>query len=594
MKNMDIEKDKKLLNILAEHSTQENNYLEEIRKLKQNTLQNDIIIPVIGIQGVGKSTLLNAIIGEEILPNEADETTCVPVEIRYAQNDSAEVYFTDGTVNKKLRTKEDLSVYVDNNNNPGNEKNVEKIIVFRHYPILKTGLVFVDLPGVGSLTYSNEKTTRDYLQKMCVAMFVIPSVLKGADAKLIKLIWGTVSSVFFVENIWNDETEEEVAIGLDFNKKAIKQLATELKLMNVPEIINLNAYKAALGSFKKDSTLVADSGLPKLFVVLDKFRRNYKDFLEKGFADKVRRYIELAAESINNKIQNAKLTTDELDRKLKAETDAFNNNNSKLQSVCEDIKLYLLNKRKETGDFAKTVADETSNLLKVDVYNRIDAGLVDGEELQKAFNDLQKERAGEVFEKIKDEFVLIQQDLQEKLKEMEEIISEESWNPDSVVFHKAESLKWEKGLNYGFKIGGGIVAFFAADAAAALFTSALVAGPVGVVVAGLVYKLFSFVGNKIKETKMNQRKRQTKEQIKPYIDRFKNIIVEAVVSQYNNLEEAVNNNLQNYTYDRKAFSDEKEASIDAIKAEAKNNKTRINELQADYIYLKEWKDKNHV
>ena len=158
---IDIENDKKLLNILSEHSTQDNNYLEEIRKLKQNTIQNDIIIPVIGIQGVGKSTLLNAIIGEEILPNEADETTCVPVEIRYAQNDSAEVYFTDGTVNKKLRTKDDLSVYVDNNNNPGNEKNVDKIIIYRNYPILKKGLVFVDLPGVGSLTHSNEKTTRD-------------------------------------------------------------------------------------------------------------------------------------------------------------------------------------------------------------------------------------------------------------------------------------------------------------------------------------------------------------------------------------------------------------------------------------------------
>ena len=593
MKMMDIEKDKKLLNILTEHSTQENNYLEEIRKLKQNTLQNDIIIPVIGIQGVGKSTLLNAIIGEEILPNEADETTCVPVEIRYAQNDSTEVYFTDGTVNKKLRTKEDLSVYVDNNNNPGNEKNVEKIVVFRHYPILQSGLVFVDLPGVGSLTHSNEKTTRDYLQKMCVAMFVIPSVLKGADAKLIKLIWGAVSSVFFVENIWNDETEEEVVIGLDFNNKAIKQLATELKLKNIPEIINLNAYKAALGSFKKDEKLIIDSGLPKLLAVLGKFQSNYKVFLAKGFADKVQRYIELVAESINDKIQNAQLTTDGLEKKLKVETEAFTNNISKVENVCQDIKTYLENKRNAIKIFAETVAGETGDRLKIDVYSRIDAGLVDGTELQTAFEDLQNVRAGEVFEKIKDEFELIQQDLQEKLKEMEEIISEESWNPDSVVFHKAESLKWEKGLNYGFKIGGAVAAFFAADAAAALFTSALVAGPVGIAVAGLVYAVFSFVGNEIKETKMNQRKRQTKEQIKPYIAKFKNIIIEAVISQFDNLEDTVNNNLEEYIKDRKEFSDKKKASIDTIKSEAEKNKTRIGDLKAEYNYLQEWKEKHY-
>ena len=594
MKMIDIEKDKKLLNILSEHSTQDNNYVEEIRKLKQNTIQNDIIIPVIGIQGVGKSTLLNAIIGEEILPNEADETTCVPVEIRYAQNDSAEVHFTDGTVNKRLRTKDDLSVYVDNNNNPGNEKNVNKIIVYRNYPILKTGLVFVDLPGVGSLTQSNEKTTRDYLQKMCVAMFIIPSVIKGSDAKLIKLIWGTVSSVFFVENIWNDETEEEVAIGIDFNKKAIKQLASELKLTNIPEILNLNAYKAALGAFRKDRKLVSDSGLPKLLSVLDKFRSKYNVILDEGFADKVRRYVELVAESITNKINNAKLNTDELDKKLKEETEAFNNNNNKLQSVCHDVKTYLINKKNGIRIFAETVANETGNLLKVDVYSCIDAGLVDGEELQKAFEDLQNERAEEVFEKIKDEFVVIQRELQEKLQEIEEIIIDESWNPNSVEFHKEEALKWEKAVNIGFRIGGGVAGVFAGGAAAGLFTSALVAGPVGIVVAGLVYSVFSFVGNKVKETKMNQRKRQTKEQIKPYIAKFRNIIVEAVVNQYDSLEETVNNNLQEYIKDRKMFSDKKKASIDSIKEEANNNKARIGELQADYNYLKEWKVKNNA
>ena len=43
------------------------------------------IIPVLGMQGMGKSTLINALLEENILPNEADETTCVPVEIKYGE-----------------------------------------------------------------------------------------------------------------------------------------------------------------------------------------------------------------------------------------------------------------------------------------------------------------------------------------------------------------------------------------------------------------------------------------------------------------------------------------------------------------------------
>ena len=54
--------------------------------LKEAVLRSDnkeLIIPVLGMQGMGKSTLINAILKEDIMPSEADETTCVTVEVKY-------------------------------------------------------------------------------------------------------------------------------------------------------------------------------------------------------------------------------------------------------------------------------------------------------------------------------------------------------------------------------------------------------------------------------------------------------------------------------------------------------------------------------
>lgn len=52
----------------------------------ENLNKKEIMVPVLGIQGAGKSSFLNAILMEEnVLPTDVDETTCVPVEVRYGE-----------------------------------------------------------------------------------------------------------------------------------------------------------------------------------------------------------------------------------------------------------------------------------------------------------------------------------------------------------------------------------------------------------------------------------------------------------------------------------------------------------------------------
>lgn len=79
----------------------------------ENLNKKEIMVPVLGIQGAGKSSFLNAILMEEnVLPTDVDETTCVPVEVRYGENtDEAVVYYLNGR-KEHIRIKELENMYI--------------------------------------------------------------------------------------------------------------------------------------------------------------------------------------------------------------------------------------------------------------------------------------------------------------------------------------------------------------------------------------------------------------------------------------------------------------------------------------------------
>ena len=143
------------------HEGQGEEYKEYFKHFIENLDKNELIMPVLGVQGAGKSSFLNAILMDDnVLPTDVDETTCVPVEVKFGENtDEAIIYFHDKP-KEKINIKE-LEKYVHNDYNEANKLNVSKIIIFNDSEILKQGLVLVDLPGVGSLTPENQKTTLD-------------------------------------------------------------------------------------------------------------------------------------------------------------------------------------------------------------------------------------------------------------------------------------------------------------------------------------------------------------------------------------------------------------------------------------------------
>jgi GTP-binding protein EngB required for normal cell division len=121
----------------------------------------------------GKSTFLNALVGEPVLPTGVVPVTSAITVLRHGPR-GARVRFQDGRT-EDVRV-EALPAYVTERENPENRKGVRAVEVFLPSPLLAHGMCLVDTPGLGSAFGGNAAVTREFVPHVDAAVVVV-----GAD-----------------------------------------------------------------------------------------------------------------------------------------------------------------------------------------------------------------------------------------------------------------------------------------------------------------------------------------------------------------------------------------------------------------------------
>jgi GTP-binding protein EngB required for normal cell division len=137
----------------------------------------------------GKSSLLNALLGTNILPVGINPITAVPTKLRYGSELRAAVAYGDGRSN--AISIEELSQLVSEQGNPGNLKNVVRALVEVPSPRLRQGIVLVDTPGLGSLAKRGAAETLAYLPSCDLALLLIDAgaTLSEEDIGTLRLLY---------------------------------------------------------------------------------------------------------------------------------------------------------------------------------------------------------------------------------------------------------------------------------------------------------------------------------------------------------------------------------------------------------------------
>ena len=143
---------------------------DEIDKLETSSFY----LAVLGQFKRGKTTFINALLGEEILPTGILPLTSIITLIRFGERKKAEVVFLD---NRRCTIDPtELRQYVSESENAKNEKKVHHVELAYPSSFLKNGIVLIDTPGVGSIALHNTETTQGFLPRIEAAV-----VLLGAD-----------------------------------------------------------------------------------------------------------------------------------------------------------------------------------------------------------------------------------------------------------------------------------------------------------------------------------------------------------------------------------------------------------------------------
>ncbi len=179
---------------LGEHST-----TEDIRQLVSRINEGRFFVACVGQFKRGKSTLLDALVGEEILPTGVVPITTVPTVLRYGAQRTARVLM-DGKW-KTIRP-EELAQYVSEELNPENKKLVEGVEAFLPSPLLASGMCLVDTPGIGSVFSANTEATKDFIPQIDAAILVVGAdpPISGEEAALVEAVSVNVDRILIVLN----------------------------------------------------------------------------------------------------------------------------------------------------------------------------------------------------------------------------------------------------------------------------------------------------------------------------------------------------------------------------------------------------------
>lgn len=273
---------------------------QTLQQLRQKISSDTFKIMVMGNFKNGKSTFINALLGQEILPAYAVPTTAIINEIKYGEKPKAVLHFLnplpekmyDGIPEKalthmrrfKMKDVPPIEMPVDEiedfvvipmgmeHKEAIKQSPFEKVELFWPLDLLKDGVEIVDSPGLNENPVRTQ-VTMEYLSKADAIIFVFSALAMGSageiayiDDTLRKNGFGE-QSLFCVVNRFDQLTSEK-------EQQRLRKFSDNLLAPYTKHVYYTSAYKGLMGQIQSNPAMLEESKIPAVETALADYLAN--------------------------------------------------------------------------------------------------------------------------------------------------------------------------------------------------------------------------------------------------------------------------------------------------------------------------------
>jgi ribosome biogenesis GTPase A len=214
----------------------------------------------------GKSSVINALLGESVLPTGVVPLTSIVTAIRFGARPTALVQSDDG----REHTIEvaELPTYVTEVGNPRNERHVKEVTVDHPSGWLAQGFYLVDTPGIGSVYHHNTDVAQQYLPQADAVLFIasVDQPLGTAELEFLSSIRQHAEKIFCLLNKTDYLDPAELAESVNF-----AQIQIRATLGTAAPLFPVSAKQALQGKLNGDDIALSRSGFPEFELALRRF-----------------------------------------------------------------------------------------------------------------------------------------------------------------------------------------------------------------------------------------------------------------------------------------------------------------------------------
>jgi len=216
--------------------------------LRERVAEGKLKVIVIGEFNRGKSTFINALLGDNVLPTAVRPTTATINIVNYGEKPVATVHFKDDHEQKIDIDK--LAEYVTVQGK--NLTDVKYVEITYPTDFCKDGVQIIDTPGVNDLDKQREEVTYGFIPGADAAVLVLDSEAAVSQSEMVflqeKVLKNDIKKIFIVLNKCEALDEDELAEVVEYARDKLKDVASS------DRIFPLSAREALKLSTSDDAT----------------------------------------------------------------------------------------------------------------------------------------------------------------------------------------------------------------------------------------------------------------------------------------------------------------------------------------------------